>query len=229
MTYVMSDIHGMFEKYMKMLELIGLSEEDTLYVLGDVVDRGEKPAEVLLDMMKRSNVYPVIGNHEVMALNTMDIMLDGEDGADLPVPVEEYIADWLKNGGAYTIEGIAGLSYSDRLNVLDYISDFSRFEAVDIGEKTFIMVHAGFDNFSPVRKLSDYGIEELVWHRPNPLVRYFKDESIYVVAGHTPTLAIGGEASVIHSYGNILIDCGACFEKGRLACLCLETMEEFYV
>ena len=65
MTYVMSDIHGMFEKYMKMLELIGLSEEDTLYILGDVVDRGEKPAEVLLDMMKRSNVYPVMGNHEV--------------------------------------------------------------------------------------------------------------------------------------------------------------------
>ena len=229
MTYVMSDIHGMFEKYMKMLELIGLSEEDTLYILGDVVDRGEKPVEVLLDMMKRSNVYPVMGNHEVMALNTMDIMLDGEEGADLPVPVEEYIADWLKNGGAYTIEGIAGLSYSDRLNVLDYISDFSRFETVDIGEKTFIMVHAGFDTFSSGRKLSDYGIEELVWHRPNPLVRYFKDESIYVVAGHTPTLSMGGEASIINSCGNILIDCGACFEKGRLACLCLETMEEFYV
>ncbi|MGN0619906.1 MAG: metallophosphoesterase [Ruminiclostridium sp.] len=229
MTYVMSDIHGMYEKYMKMLELIGLSGEDTLYILGDVVDRGDKPTEVLLDMMKRPNVYPVMGNHEIMALDTMDIMLGGIEGADLPVPVEEYIADWLKNGGATTIEGFAGLSYSDRLNVIDYISDFSPFEAVDIGEKSFIMVHAGFDNFSPGRKLSDYSIEELVWHRPNPLVRYFEGESIYVVAGHTPTFIMGGEASIIKENGNIFIDCGACSEKGRLACLCLETMEEFYV
>ena len=27
----------------------------------------------------------------------------------------------------------------------------------------------------------------------------------------------------------IAIDCGACFENGTLACLCLDTMEEFYV
>ena len=38
-TYVMSDIHGEYEKYCRMLEKIALSEEDTLYILGDVVDR----------------------------------------------------------------------------------------------------------------------------------------------------------------------------------------------
>ena len=40
MIYVMSDIHGMYEKYEKMLKQIDLSEKDTLYVLGDIVDRG---------------------------------------------------------------------------------------------------------------------------------------------------------------------------------------------
>ena len=29
--------------------------------------------------------------------------------------------------------------------------------------------------------------------------------------------------------GNILIDCGAVFSKGRLGCLCLNTWQEFYV
>ena len=31
MIYVMSDIHGMYEKYEKMLKQIDLSEKDTLY------------------------------------------------------------------------------------------------------------------------------------------------------------------------------------------------------
>ena len=44
MIYVMSDIHGMYEKYEKMLKQIDLSEKDTLYVLGDIVDRGSGAA-----------------------------------------------------------------------------------------------------------------------------------------------------------------------------------------
>ena len=36
----MSDIHGCFDKYQKMLRRIDFAPEDTLYVLGDVIDRG---------------------------------------------------------------------------------------------------------------------------------------------------------------------------------------------
>ena len=74
MTYVMSDLHGMYDKYIGMLELIGFSDEDDMYIIGDVVERGEQPAEILLDMMKRPNVFPIIGNHEAMALNVLDVM-----------------------------------------------------------------------------------------------------------------------------------------------------------
>ena len=35
-----SDLHGCYEKYLSMLEKIQFCEADTLYVLGDVVDRG---------------------------------------------------------------------------------------------------------------------------------------------------------------------------------------------
>ena len=34
MYYVMSDIHGEYEKYLLMLEKIQLSEKDALFVLG---------------------------------------------------------------------------------------------------------------------------------------------------------------------------------------------------
>ena len=40
MIYVMSDLHGCYDKYISMINKIGLCSEDTLYVLGDVVDRG---------------------------------------------------------------------------------------------------------------------------------------------------------------------------------------------
>ena len=42
MTYAISDIHGCYEEYIKLLEKIGFSEDDTLYILGDIFDRGEK-------------------------------------------------------------------------------------------------------------------------------------------------------------------------------------------
>ena len=228
MNYVMSDIHGMYDKYMKMLELIGFSDDDDLFVIGDVVDRGEHPAEILLDMMRRPNVFPIIGNHELMALSVLDVMFSGEKG-EASVPVEAMLGDWLMNGGAFTLESIARLSEAQRLDVIDYLSEFVNYETLDIGEKSFILVHSGFEHFRPDRSLSDYRVEELVWYRTNPEVRYFEDENIFVVSGHTPTFTMSGKPEIIHRNGNILIDCGACFPEGRLACLCLDTMEEFYV
>ena len=38
--YVVSDIHGEDDRFHKMLKLIRFSKQDTLYILGDVVDRG---------------------------------------------------------------------------------------------------------------------------------------------------------------------------------------------
>ena len=227
MIYAMSDRHGMYDKYIKMLELIKFSDNDELYVLGDVIDRGDKSVEILLDMMKRPNVNPIIGNHELMALTVLDVMFKGENG-ESSVPVEALIGDWLINGGGATLEGIAKLTNEQRLDVIDYLSDFTLFETVDVGDKTFIMVHAGFDNFSREKKLSDYTVNDLVWHRPDPAFIYFMDNSINVVVGHTPTKMINGGNSIVRRRGNIFIDCGACQEGGRLACLCFDTMEEFY-
>ena len=39
MIYVMSDIHGRQDRFEDILEQINLKDEDTLYILGDIVDR----------------------------------------------------------------------------------------------------------------------------------------------------------------------------------------------
>ena len=46
-TYVISDIHGEYDMLMDLLEKISLQDSDTLYVLGDVLDRGSHPIKKL--------------------------------------------------------------------------------------------------------------------------------------------------------------------------------------
>lgn len=46
MIYVMSDIHGSRRRFDAVMEQIKLTDEDTLYILGDVIDRGEHGVEL---------------------------------------------------------------------------------------------------------------------------------------------------------------------------------------
>jgi predicted phosphodiesterase len=44
MTYYISDIHGCYGTFMELMEKIQFTPPaDTLYVLGDAIDRGEQP------------------------------------------------------------------------------------------------------------------------------------------------------------------------------------------
>lgn len=232
MTYVMSDLHGEYDKFIAMLEKIGFSDSDELYILGDIVDRGPQPVKILCRIMSMPNVYPLLGNHEVMAyevLKKLTVEITEENHAThVDSDLMLGILEWQQNGGATTMEEFSKLSAEEREEVLEYIGDFYKYEAIDVEEKTFLLVHAGLGNFKKDKKLSQYSLEELVDSRPDFDKQLFEDNSVYVVFGHTPTKAISGKWEIYHSANNICIDCGAHF-GGRLACLCLETMEEFYI
>ena len=47
MIYVLSDIHGRLDRFEKMLRMIDLRDDDTLYILGDVIDRGKDGIRIL--------------------------------------------------------------------------------------------------------------------------------------------------------------------------------------
>ena len=70
MIYAMSDIHGQYEQFLTLLEQIGIRKEDTLYILGDVVDRGPEPMKILKYMMAHSNIIPIIGSHGAAEFET---------------------------------------------------------------------------------------------------------------------------------------------------------------
>ena len=90
-TYVISDIHGEYEKFMELLEEIELKDTDTLYVLGDVLDRGEHPIKVILKLMEMPNAFCIVGNHEVMALECLRFLC--QEITDLAI--EEVDAELL--------------------------------------------------------------------------------------------------------------------------------------
>ena len=232
-TYVMSDIHGEYRKYLLMLEKIGFKPSDTLFIIGDVVDRGPEPVTLLRDMMERSNVFPIMGNHDLIAhYNLRNLCREvTEELLEAALGPEEMnsLIDWIHEGGQTTIEGFQKLDHQQRADVLDYIHSFTLYEAIDVGERTFVLVHAGLGNFRPDKKLREYALTELLEDRLDPERQYFDDPNVFLVVGHTPTPYFWGKPQIYHSHNNICIDCGACSPHGRLACLCLETMEEFYV
>lgn len=232
MIYVTSDIHGEYEKYIQLLEKISFSNEDTLYVLGDAVDRGPEPIKILQDMASRENVYFLRGNHEAMAsrvLSRLNVEITQENAeSHIDEELLQAILHWQRNGGGITMQQFRALSADEKTDLLDYMDDAPFFEVVDAGDKTFILAHAGLGNFRPGKRLDEYTPEELTWARPDYEKQYFRDSSVYIVSGHTPTLVVTGKDRIHHSHNNILIDCGAVY-GGRLACLCLDTMEEYYV
>lgn len=71
MNYVIADIHGCYPEFLTLLEQLRFSEADTLYLLGDLVDRGPEPIPLLRDILCRPNVCPILGNHEYMMLTVL--------------------------------------------------------------------------------------------------------------------------------------------------------------
>ena len=116
MTYAISDIHGCYEEYIKLLEKINFSEDDTLYILGDICDRGEKPMEIYNDIMTRDNVIPLFGNHEHLAYINLRHLIKN-DVSKLTKDERLDLIDWLTSGGKPTFSEFISLSKADLLNV----------------------------------------------------------------------------------------------------------------
>lgn len=231
MTYVMSDLHGMYDKFIGILEKIHFSDSDELFIIGDIIDRGERPVDILEYVMDKPNITVLLGNHEVMArdlLNrlTTEITEENINSVDDDFLIELSI--YKRNGGATTMKQLRTLPPVKRKEIIDFIDSLYAYEAIDIGDKTFILVHAGLGNFRKGKKISEYSLYELLDIRPDYEQQYFDDDSVYIISGHTPTKLISGKWEIYHSRNNIVIDCGAAF-GGKLACLRLEDMAEFYV
>ena len=232
MTYVISDVHGCADKYNAMLDKIGFSDGDTLYVLGDVIDRNYGGVSILLDMMSRQNVVPILGNHELLALPTLRRMALELPGASPPrkLDIIENTADyrtWMENGGAATVMEFRSTSPDEKRRIVDYIAGFRAYAEIEVGGRRCHLSHT-LPYFDPATPIHDVPLKEFVWGEPDYDTRY--DPDVTFVTGHTPTALIDRQSTgrIWRGNGHIAIDCGAGFGS-RLGCVCLENEREYYV
>lgn len=215
MIYVMSDIHGRKDRFDDIMKQINLKDEDTLYILGDIIDRNPYGIALLKYAMETPNIKMLLGNHELMMYETMRYKGN------------KFL--WYSNGGEITHERWKKYRIATREKMLDYIYGLPLMLDIEVNNKKYRIVHGR----SPKPKQEYYMSKEkirniAVWDRVMP--GDTGPEEMTVIFGHTPTIFYQPDEPPRIWYGQNLIgiDCGAAYIDGRLACLRLDDMKEFY-
>lgn len=236
MIYAMSDIHGQYDKYKRMLDIIKFSDQDHLYIIGDSIDRGPEGGPLLMDILTDSNVTLLMGNHELMMLHSCRSSYDREL--------------WFRNGAQTTIDGLMDMN----INFNDLLPEVKKCPLIiprlEVDGCQYYLVHA----YAPPKQythdvyledVSDEEANDIVWardwsyHTPysthNSVFQFFPDATILI--GHTPIYRCaygyvtedGMPLISSTANGHILnLDCG-CAKNLCLGCMNLNTKETYYV
>ena len=104
----MSDLHGCYDKYIKMLEKIKFNTDDTIYILGDIVDRGPDGIKIWQDITERKNIIALRGNHDFLAYWLLKKLKKASDSDCLDIERDDRFAEiyqsWIFDGGLPTEE-----------------------------------------------------------------------------------------------------------------------------
>jgi serine/threonine protein phosphatase 1 len=188
---------------------------DTIYILGDVIDRGAKPIESLIFIMETKKIHFIIGNHE-------QIMFDYLDGRDK--------LTWLKNGYKKTLSQLKRLTGSERDKILSYLRSRPYYQTITIEGKKYFLSHAGLDVSLPFNRQPH---DALIWSREEFYENKGLAEAICIF-GHTPTPNLHDDPHLCSVWfdprhnDKICIDCG-CVYGGALSAIRLDDGKIFYV
>ena len=189
---VIGDVHGHYAGLMTLLEMIAPTSSDSIYFLGDLIDRGPQSAEVV-KFVKESPHECLLGNHEQMLLDA----IREED------PSTSIIQNWLHCGGQATLASYRGGTIPKE--DVEWLRNLPTH--IDLGDVW--LVHAGID---PNILLAEQTTEQFCWVRDEFLSieePYFSDKLIIV--GHTITFTLPGVApgKLAQGEGWLDIDTGA--------------------
>lgn len=162
-TYCVSDIHGNGVAFDALMRILALKDDDTLYILGDIIDRGPDGIQLLKKIMKMPNVKLILGNHELMMIEYFDpsfaLSSGSLSGSSTPVTLTKHNTikqRWNQNSNHSTLNQFLSLSKEEQLEILEYLKKSSFHESVSIDGKKFYLVHA-FPSETPYQE---------VWSRP---------------------------------------------------------------
>lgn len=225
MIYVLSDIHGNERRFNSILRQINLQPEDTLYVLGDVIDRHPGGIRILRRIMAMPNARMLLGNHEYMMLRALghpcDTNIDDGRATD----------HWYRNGGGVTHRHFKFLRKTLRQEIVDYLLALPLCFDLEVNGQSYKLVHAAPEALYVPEPPYVTPVHFSVWKRleaDTPLPGEYT-----MIFGHSTTKHFQDNRPMELWYGErrIGIDCGSGFPEGsdgRLACLRLDDGAVFY-
>ena len=135
-TIFIGDIQWCYDEYKALLKKLEITENDTVYLVGDMISRGPKSYKVLKHLYKhRSQFHAVKWNHEVNFLRWLENWWDYQDNTSF---IE------LKNK----------IEEKDKQKYIDYLKELPLYIETD----DFIVLHAWK---YPDKELSDHDIDEI--------------------------------------------------------------------
>lgn len=253
-NYICTDIHGQYELYLKMLNDINFSDNDTLYILGDIIDRGPNSIDLLLDIINTKNIICLLGNHELMM---WDYFKYNPQFNEFPNRNRPMIWTLSGNGGQKTLSQFEKLNEDEKNNIFNFIENLYLQYELNINNKKILLSHSDFiyDKSSVLwKERSSQEVFDIVWRSPwrfteyQSKEKYQKDGRLHII-GHVPTsyvleleneyhelsFGIKSKAYIDKDNNIINIDCGCARinEKGnewkvqnRLCCMNLDNYLE---
>lgn len=114
--FVVGDIHGCYSKLRDVLDRAKFQpDEDILYSLGDLCDRGKQNREVLDYLVSLPHFEGVFGNHDVWIKNYIEALLDEGHVS------QAAVSCWRNNGGGSTIDDLSECNESTLRQYLDLL------------------------------------------------------------------------------------------------------------
>jgi serine/threonine protein phosphatase 1 len=229
MNYVMSDIHGEYSRFLRMLKNIEFSSNDILYIVGDIPSRGKETFKLLDWVMNANNVIHIKGNHELF----LQLYLEGES---------RVIANYSNYGGTPVIQALKDITEDKKFQYQRYLSSLPLYAEVSVNSVEYILTHSGFlVDETPV--LHEDGSIDIVasieeWCKKSEFKYLISNDLHYIpatvkykklIVGHHPTAYLDCDG-IYHGKRYIDVDNGVnVIPQKKLACLRLEDMQEFYI
>lgn len=239
-TYVISDIHGCFDEFQKMLKKVKFSWSlDRLIIAGDLTDRGPQNLEILKWMEeKRREVVFIMGNHDIDLYTDFLIyskyMKDEEVGNDAGRLFKKYPSVYRIGTDKYdTVKDLIlnkNVKAEDMDRWADIIAGFPYYIELNINDKDYIICHAGYLDSSYYSD-PDFRAQMLghiseqhfnLWAREE-MLEYGGKKGVTCIFGHTPTIS---PRSIYYNHGKVFIyedelrdcrfvniDCGYVYHK----------------
>ena len=216
-VYAVSDIHGQLDIFLAGLKKIDLQADDQLYVIGDAIDRGPDGIKILQYIMDHPNIDLLIGNHELLMLNSVDP--EGKKKCNGP---DSDLWTYY-NGGRVTFEEYEKLQEKTRIALLEWLRGRYVIRTIDVNERSFCLTHSYYDPAFENQKYSEMEYEDvwdIVWrsvYRDDRATRgrdIYRDYDHTFITGHVPVQRIMRRYTGRYDFNQLRI-----YEKGNFICI----------